>query len=185
MRGHRKVFCSSPNRQPHSRHTIFPHPAAQPVLLENSMHTVRPTLYTLFLCLALSLAFLTAQPARAAGFEGPGVAATVTRAVDVLGAQDDAPCVLEGHLVEKLPRRKHRYQFEDHSGQVVVEIDNKIFDQLTVTPKDKVRLQGHVDWNRKRPNEVEVDSITIIGPITAKDMPEIANTPQKPAPVRR
>ena len=149
------------------------------------MQTVRPALYTLLLCLTLSLAFLTAQPVCAAGFEGPGVAATVTRAVDVLGAQDDAPCVLEGHLVEKLPRRKHRYLFEDHSGQVVVEIDNKVFDQLTVTPKDKVGLQGHVDWNRKRPNEVEVDSITILGPITAKDMPEFANTPQKPGPVRR
>ena len=149
------------------------------------MQTVRPALYTLLLCLTLSLAFLTAQPVCAAGFEGPGVAATVTRAVDVLGAQDDAPCVLEGHLVEKLPRRKRRYLFEDHSGQGVVEIDNKVFEQLTVTPKDKVGLQGHVDWNRKRPNEVEVDSITILGPITAKDMPEFANTPQKPGPVRR
>ena len=149
------------------------------------MQTVRPAQYILPLCLTLCLVFLSGRPVCAAGFEGPGVAATVTRAVDVLGAQDDAPCVLEGHLVEKLPRRKHRYQFEDHSGQVVVEIDNKVFDQLTVTPKDKVRLQGHVEWNRKRPNEVEVDAITILGPITSKDMPEIANTPQKPGPVRR
>ncbi len=149
------------------------------------MQTVRPGLYTLLLCLTLSLVFITTQPVCAAGFEGPGVAATVTRAVDVLGAQDDAPCILEGHLVEKLPRRKHRYLFQDHSGQVVVEIDNKAFEQLTVTPKDKLRLQGHVDWNRKRPNEVEVDSITILGPITAKDMPEIANSPQKPGTVKR
>ena len=153
--------------------------------MENSMQTVRPAQYILPLCLTLCLVFLSGRPVCAAGFEGPGVAATVTRAVDVLGAQDDAPCVLEGHLVEKLPRRKHRYQFEDHSGQVVVEIDNKVFDQLTVTPKDKVRLQGHVDWNRKRPNEVEVDSITILGPITARDVPEAAPTPQKPGPVRR
>ena len=149
------------------------------------MQSVRPAFYASLLCLTLSLVFFTTQPVCAAGFEGPGVAATVTRAVDVLGAQDDAPCILEGHLVEKLPRRKHRYQFEDHSGQVVVEIDNKVFEQLTVTPKDKVRLLGHVDWNRKRPNEVEVDSITILGPITAKDMPEIANSPQKPGTVKR
>ena len=153
--------------------------------MANSMQTVRPVQYILPLCLTLCLVFLSGRPVCAAGFEGPGVAATVTRAVDVLGAQDDAPCVLEGHLVEKLPRRKHRYQFEDHSGQVVVEIDNKVFEQLTVTPKDKVRLQGHVDWNRKRPNEVEVASITILGSITPKDMPEIANTPQKPGAVRR
>ena len=149
------------------------------------MQTVRPAPYLFFLLLAFSLVISMESAPLAAGFEGPGVASTVTRAVDVLGAQDDAPCVLEGHLVEKLPRRKHRYLFEDHSGQVVVEIDNKIFEQLTITPKDKVRLQGHVDWNRKRPNEVEVDSITILGPITAKDMPEIANTPPKPGAVRR
>ena len=149
------------------------------------MQTVRPAPYLFILLLAFSLVLSLESAPVAAGFEGPGVAATVTRAVDVLGAQDDAPCVLEGHLVEKLPRRKHRYLFEDHSGQVVVEIDNKVFEQLTVTPKDKVRLQGHVDWNRKRPNEVEVDSITILGPITAKDMPEIANIPPKPGAVRR
>lgn len=149
------------------------------------MQTMRPAKYIFFLLLSLSLLISMESAPVAAGFEGPGVAVTVTRAVDVLGAQDDAPCVLEGHLVEKLPRRKHRYLFEDHSGQVVVEIDNKVFEQLTVTPKDKVRLQGHVDWNRKRPNEVEVDSITVIGSITAKDLPESAAPAQKTAPARR
>ena len=149
------------------------------------MQTMRPAKYIFFLLLLLSLLISMESAPVAAGFEGPGVAVTVTRAVDVLGAQDDAPCVLEGHLVEKLPRRKHRYLFEDHSGQVVVEIDNKVFEQLTVTPKDKVRLQGHVDWNRKRPNEVEVDSISVIGPITAKDLPESAAPAQKTAPARR
>ena len=139
----------------------------------------------LVLTLGLAGAMLPCSRAEASGFDGPGVATTVTRAADVLGAQDDAPCVLEGHLVEKLPRRKHRYLFEDHSGQVVVEIDNKVFEQLTITPKDKVRLQGHVDWNRKRPNEVEVDSIFIIGPITAKDLPEPMAPAQKIGPVRR
>ena len=149
------------------------------------MQTVRPAPYLFFLLLAFSLVISMESTPAAAGFEGPGVAATVTRAVDVLGAQDDAPCVLEGHLVEKLPRRKHRYLFEDHSGQVVVEIDNKIFEQLTITPKDKVRLQGHVDWNRKRPNEVEVDSLSVMGPISPKDLPETAAPAQKTGPARR
>lgn len=149
------------------------------------MQTMRPANYLFPLLLAFSLVISMESALVAAGFEGPGVAATVTRAVDVLGAQDDAPCVLEGHLVEKLPRRKHRYLFEDHSGQVVVEIDNKVFEQLTVTPKDKVRLQGHVDWNRKRPNEVEVDSISVMGSITPKDLPEAGAPAQKTGPARR
>ena len=36
---------------------------------------------------------------RAAGFVGPGVSPTLTRAADVLNAWDDAPCVLEGHIL--------------------------------------------------------------------------------------
>ncbi|MFT4300568.1 MAG: NirD/YgiW/YdeI family stress tolerance protein, partial [Desulfovibrio sp.] len=90
----------------------------------------------LVLTLGLAGGFFPDVRASAAGFEGPGVASTVTRAADVLGAQDDAPCVLEGHILEKLPRRKNRYLFEDHSGRVVVEIKNEVFGHLTVTPRD-------------------------------------------------
>ena len=126
----------------------------------------------LVLTLGLAGAMLPCSRAEASGFDGPGVATTVTRAADVLGAQDDAPCVLEGHILEKLPRRKNRYLFEDQSGKVVVEIKNEVFGHLTVTPRDKVRLLGHVDWNRKRPNEVEVDGLSIIGIIDARDVPE-------------
>lgn len=126
----------------------------------------------LALTLGLSWVFSPGARVAAAGFEGPGVASTITRAADVLGAQDDAPCVLEGHILEKLPRRKNRYLFEDKSGRVVVEIRNEVFGHLTVTPRDKVRLLGHVDWNRKRPNEVEVDGLAIIGIIDVRDTPE-------------
>ena len=97
----------------------------------------------------------------AAGFVGPGVSPTLTRAADVLNAWDDAPCVLEGHILEKIPR-KDRYLFEDGSGRVVVEIEHETFGHLTVTPQDKVRLVGHVDWSSKHPNEVEVDALAII-----------------------
>lgn len=125
----------------------------------------------LVLTFGLAGAMLPCSRVAASGFDGPGVATTVTRAADVLGAQDDAPCVLEGHILEKLPRRKNRYLFEDQSGKVVVEIKNEVFGHLTVTPRDKVRLLGHVDWNRKRPNEVEVDGLSIIGIIDARDVP--------------
>ncbi|WP_297827977.1 NirD/YgiW/YdeI family stress tolerance protein [uncultured Desulfovibrio sp.] len=114
------------------------------------------------LLLFLICVVLTAQMARAAGFEGPGVSPAVTRAADVLNAQDDAPCVLEGHILERIPFRKNRYLFGDESGRVVVEIENDSFGHLTVTPRDRVRLMGHVDWSSKRPNEVEVDALAII-----------------------
>lgn len=97
-----------------------------------------------------------------AGFSGPGVSNTVTKAIDVVNALDDAPCILEGHILEKIPTRKHRYIFADDSGKVVVEIENKVFGNLTVTPEDKVRLIGHVDWSKKHANEVEVDLLILL-----------------------
>lgn len=115
----------------------------------------------LFLALSGGLPCLP-LPAVAAGFEGPGVAPTVTSAADVLNAQDDAPCVLEGRIVEKIPFRKNRYIFEDAGGRVIVEIENETFGHLTITPDNVVRLMGHVDWSKKRPNEVEVDALAVI-----------------------
>lgn len=117
----------------------------------------------IFSVVLLLAAFLWLLPSGvvAAGFVGPGVSPTVTRAADVLDAWDDAPCVLEGHILKKIPR-KDRYLFEDESGSVVVEIEHETFGHLTVTPQDKVRLVGHVDWSPKHPNEVEVEALAII-----------------------
>ena len=98
----------------------------------------------------------------AAGFMGPGVNATVTSAAQVLEAADDAPCVLEGHLVERIPQRKDRYLFEDESGRVVVKIKRKTFGPLTVTPHDRLRLMGEVEWSGKRPNEVDVEGLALL-----------------------
>lgn len=105
----------------------------------------------------------------AAGFHGPGVAATVNRAADVATALDDAPCVLEGHILEKIPHRKNRYLFADQSGQVIVEIEHQTFGDNTVTPEKRVRLVGHIDWSKKHPNEVEVNHLTIINDSGAAD----------------
>ena len=72
-------------------------------------------IFSVLLLLAAGL-FLLPPGTGAAGFVGPGVSPTLTRAADVLNAWDDAPCVLEGHILEKIPR-KDRYLFEDESGR--------------------------------------------------------------------
>lgn len=120
---------------------------------------MRFAVFLLFLCLAGTGGVM------AAGFEGPGAGADagmVTRAADVAEAYDDVPCMLEGHLVEKLPQRKDRYVFRDESGTVVVEIEDETFGHLTVTPQTRIRLMGKVEWSSKRPNEVEVDGLAIL-----------------------
>ena len=67
-------------------------------------------IFSVLLLLAAGL-FLLPPGTGAAGFVGPGVSPTLTRAADVLNAWDDAPCVLEGHILEKIPR-KDRYLFD-------------------------------------------------------------------------
>ena len=52
-----------------------------------------------------------------------------------------------------------------------MEIKNDVFGHLTVTPRDKVRLLGHIDWNRKRTNEVQVEALAITGTVDAHDSP--------------
>lgn len=110
----------------------------------------------------LLLLLCAGAPALGAGFIGPGAEETVRLASDVLSATDDTRCVLEGRIVAKLPARKHRYLFEDGSGQVVVEIRRKAFGGHTVTPENRVRLEGEVNSSRKYPNEMDVERLTVL-----------------------
>lgn len=115
---------------------------------------------TILLFIALFL--LSANAVLAAGFIGPGARATVHNASDVLSATDDGPCVLEGRIIAKIKSRKNRYLFEDASGQVIVEIKRKVFANQTITPENLVRLEGEVDVDKKYPNEMDVDALTIL-----------------------
>lgn len=117
------------------------------------------------LLLLLILPFLLLSgpaPACAGGFIGPGSGETVRSASDVLSATDDTQCVLEGRILAKLKNRKHRYLFEDGSGRVVVEIKRKAFGSATVTPENRVRLEGEVNSSKKYPNEMDVERVTVL-----------------------
>lgn len=119
---------------------------------------------TFLLILAM---LLPAYSAQAAGFQGPGARSAVNRAADVLTVPDSTPCMLEGRIIEKLPRRANRYLFEDSSGRVIVEIKPRVFGDFTVTPQDIVRIVGEVDFDGKYPNEVEAEYLGIVGPAAA------------------
>ncbi|MDE7065345.1 MAG: NirD/YgiW/YdeI family stress tolerance protein [Desulfovibrionaceae bacterium] len=95
------------------------------------------------------------------GFEGPG-AHKVTRAAQVRDARDDTPCVLEGHIVSKVTGREDEYMFKDDSGEVVVDIDDKVFGGRRVTPQNRVRLHGEVDTHKFRANDVDVKWMEIL-----------------------
>jgi uncharacterized protein (TIGR00156 family) len=71
--------------------------------------------------------------------------------------QDDSWVKLRGNITERLS--DDRYMFRDETGTVNVEIDHKRWNGVTVTPQDKVEIQGKVD---KGWNEFEIDVKQVI-----------------------
>ena len=83
--------------------------------------------------------------------------ANLTTAVKVKEMQDDSWVKLRGNITERLS--DDRYMFRDETGTVNVEIDHKRWNGVTVTPQDKVEIQGKVD---KGWNEFEIDVKQVI-----------------------
>ncbi len=84
------------------------------------------------------------------GFSGPnGSVVTVKQAQDM---KDDSWVTLRGNIEKRVGDED--YTFRDATGTMTVEIDHKRWEGLTVSPADKVELQGELD---KDFNSVELD----------------------------
>ena len=64
--------------------------------------------------------------------------------------------MLQGNIEQRIG--DETYTFRDATGTLTVDIDRKRWNGQTVTPKDKVQLEGKVD---KDWNSVEVDVKTV------------------------
>lgn len=118
--------------------------------------------YRILFASALALS-LGVTPASAA-FTGPGGVGTVNTAAQVSKAPDDTPCLLEGHIVERVNGEHDKYTFRDETGSVVVEIDDDLFRGRDIGPADRVRLSGEVDKKTFRANQVDVEWLEVITP---------------------
>ncbi|WP_346825828.1 YgiW/YdeI family stress tolerance OB fold protein [Serratia inhibens] len=90
------------------------------------------------------------QTAPQGGFSGPSTALTTVDKVKSMS--DDAWVMLQGNIEQRVG--DDTYTFRDASGTLTVEIDKKRWNGQTITPKDKVQLEGKVD---KDWSSVEVD----------------------------
>lgn len=91
------------------------------------------------------------------GFKGPSISeTTVIKAKDL---SDDTWVVLTGKITKKIG--DELYVFEDNTGGINVDIDNKRWKGQTVTPENTVRIEGKIDkeWTS---TEIDVKQITII-----------------------
>ncbi|WP_034945409.1 YgiW/YdeI family stress tolerance OB fold protein [Erwinia oleae] len=84
------------------------------------------------------------------GFSGPnGTQATIKQAQDL---KDDDWVTMRGNLEKRVGDEE--YLFRDATGTMTVEIDDKRWEGQTVSPGDKVELQGKLD---KDFNSLELD----------------------------
>lgn len=94
----------------------------------------------------------------AGGFKGPGIADSTV--ADALKLPDDTPVVLKGKIEKSLGNEK--YQFNDGTGVIVVEIDNEDWRGVTVTPENTIEIKGEIDKEMLSAPEVDVDMVSLV-----------------------
>lgn len=125
--------------------------------------------------LPLILALCVSLPAFAAGFEntgegqktgfkGPVSGSQATTVTEALSLPDNARVTLTGNIIAKLAGSKDEYVFKDGSGEIQVEIDDKVFRKLgmEVTPETMVRISGKMDKDFAKQPEIEVKFLEIV-----------------------
>jgi uncharacterized protein (TIGR00156 family) len=106
-------------------------------------------------CLAGLLILLAlGAGAQQGGFTGPAAApATVAEALNM---RDDTPVTLQGKIVRSLGGEK--YLFQDSTGTITIDIDDKIWRNISVDQNDVVEISGEIDRDR-RGLEVDVETL--------------------------
>ncbi|MDR2633594.1 MAG: NirD/YgiW/YdeI family stress tolerance protein [Treponema sp.] len=89
------------------------------------------------------------------GYTGPS-SISVSKAKEVKNIPHDTDVVLEGKIERYLGNEK--YQFNDGSDTIILEIDHEVWNGLEVGSDDMVILYGEVDRKFRR-FEVEVERI--------------------------
>ena len=89
------------------------------------------------------------------GFNGPGIQSYKIK--DAVNLNDDTPVILYGKIEKSLGDEK--YQFNDGTGTIVVEIDDDEWGGLSVNPQMVVQITGEIDKEILESPEVDVSKI--------------------------
>lgn len=98
---------------------------------------------------------------RGGGFHGPG-GHGIDTVREAKKARDDAHVVLTGHIVSRVRGSHDKYLFRDKTGEIVVDIDHKVFAGRDVDHRTLVRLFGEVDKDLLKPVKIDVDRMEIL-----------------------
>lgn len=92
------------------------------------------------------------------GFVGDSLPVSSVAKVKTL--PDDAWVSLEGYITQQVGHEL--YEFKDNTGSIWVDIDNKYWQGMTVTPETKIRIYGEIEKEWMERDEVDVKRIVII-----------------------
>ncbi|AUX84741.1 MULTISPECIES: NirD/YgiW/YdeI family stress tolerance protein [Acinetobacter] len=113
------------------------------------------------------IALVTAFVSTASGFAFANTAVVNQQAIaptqitvkQALTLKDDTPVKLKGYVVKALGDEK--YQFQDHTGSITVDIDDELWRGQPVSAKTPVTLTGEVDIDYLPTKRVEIDVDTL------------------------
>lgn len=111
------------------------------------------------LVLTFALAGNAVAKKNGGGFEGPA-AIKASSVAEALKMNDDTPVVLKGKIEKSLGNEK--YQFNDGTGVIVVEIDDDEWNGVVVKPENTVELRGEIDKDMMQAPEVDVDVVILV-----------------------
>ncbi|MDR1098900.1 MAG: NirD/YgiW/YdeI family stress tolerance protein [Treponema sp.] len=97
---------------------------------------------------------LNAQEEDSYGYKGPSLDAVTVEVAKNL--QDDYPVIMRGKIERFLGDEK--YLFADETGNIIVEIDNELWNGISVNQNDMVEITGEVDKELLR---VKIDASSI------------------------
>ena len=124
------------------------------------IRTIRTVLTGALLCVLLVTGSAFAgKGSKSGGFTGSGSGGFTNKTVTVAEAKkmsDDSRVTLEGRITKQLKHEK--YTFEDKTGSITIEIDDKDWNGVTVDSDDTVRIYGEIDKDHGKV-EVEVERI--------------------------
>ena len=91
----------------------------------------------------------------------------VSKVSEVQNMADDSMVYVQGYIIQNLGN--DNYMLQDGSGQIMVEIDDDLMNNATITPQTVVWIAATVDQQTGQPVSLEAEEIQI--------MPEGTNIP--------
>jgi uncharacterized protein (TIGR00156 family) len=107
-----------------------------------------------FVCFVLALVLLGSMVSAQEENNGPGIEPVSVEALQDMG--DDSPVTLRGRIEKVLGDEK--YLFADETGNIIVEIENRLWQEVSIKQNDMVEITGEIDKEGPR---IEIAAINI------------------------